>query len=35
MRCPFYLQKKKTKKGPIWYARFWNEKARAYTVGTL
>jgi hypothetical protein len=32
MRCPFYLQKKKTGKGPVWYARFWNEKVKDYTL---
>jgi hypothetical protein len=32
MRCPFYLQKKKTGKGLIWYARFWNEKEKKYTL---
>lgn len=32
MRCPFYLQKKQTGKGPVWYARFWNEKERKYTL---
>jgi integrase len=32
MRCPFYLQKKKTGKGLIWYVRFWNEKEKKYTL---
>ncbi|MCL2443881.1 MAG: tyrosine-type recombinase/integrase [Treponema sp.] len=32
MRCPFYLQKKKTRKGLVWYARFWNEKEKKYTI---
>ena len=32
MRCPFSLYEKQTKKGLVWYARFWNEKARKYTL---
>ena len=32
MRCPFYLFKKKSEKGPIWHVRFWNEKAKKYTL---
>ena len=32
MRCPFYLQRKKTAKGPVWYARFWDEKLKKYTL---
>ena len=32
MRHPFTLFKKKSRNGPIWYARFWNEKARKYTL---
>jgi integrase len=32
MRCPFTLFKKKAGNGLIWYARFWNDKARRYTL---
>jgi hypothetical protein len=32
MRCPFSLFKKKTGNGLTWYVRFWNEKARDYTI---
>ena len=31
MCCPFTLFKKQTKKGPVWYARFWDERAGKYT----
>jgi len=30
MHCPFTLFKKQTKKGPVWYARFWDERASKY-----
>jgi len=32
MRCPFTLFKKQTKKGAVWYARFWDEKTGRYAV---
>ena len=32
MRCPFTLFRKETGIGPIWYVRFWNEKAQKYSV---
>ena len=32
MRNPYTLFKKLTSKGPVWYVRFWNEKAQKYSV---
>jgi|GEM_PF-2949081 len=32
MRNPFSLYKKLTKQGPVWYARFWDEKAGRYAL---
>ena len=32
MRCLFSLFKKQTGKGLVWYARFWDEKVKKYTV---
>jgi len=32
MRCPFSLYKKQTDKGIVWYARFWNEKSKKYSI---
>ena len=29
---PFYLFKKKTKEGPIWYARYKNDKTGKYNL---
>ena len=29
---PIHFVQEKIKKGPIWYARFWNEKAKKYTL---
>jgi hypothetical protein len=28
--APYSLYKKQTKSGPVWYARFWDEAAKAY-----
>jgi len=32
MRCPFCVFKRKTEKGAVWYARFWDDKAGKYAV---
>jgi len=32
MRNPYTLIRKQTKKGLVWYARFWNEKSQKYSA---
>jgi integrase len=32
MRSPYTLYKEKTKIGPVWYARFWDENTKKYTA---
>ncbi len=31
-RSPYSIYKKETKSGLVWYARFWNEKTRKYSI---
>jgi len=32
MRCPFTLFRKQTKKGAVWYVRFWDERTGTYAL---